>query len=153
MSAPVSGLHCVLVPYLSLHCGADQRPGWTAVSQSLVLSGSEHYASLIPIRVLMKPSSILCRTTRCLGRRSHSPPCADACGLGDQVAGLTRDCVPSACGKLCVKFEEIITVNSSLVLPSNHYENVFVFSFSVRLNLKYVVELICASVNGNRQKK
>lgn len=29
----------------------------------------------------------------------------------------------------------------------------FGFSFNVRLNLKYVVKLICASVNGNRKKE
>lgn len=46
----------------------------SAVSLSLVLSGSEHYASPVPIRVLTKPSSILCRTTKHLGRWTHLEP-------------------------------------------------------------------------------
>lgn len=48
---PESGLHWILVPYLSLPC--EQLKIRLGESLSLVLSGSEHYASLIPFGVLI----------------------------------------------------------------------------------------------------
>lgn len=51
----VSGLHCVLVPYLSLPC--EQLKIRLGGSLSLVLSGSEYYASPIPYWGLNKKKS------------------------------------------------------------------------------------------------
>lgn len=51
----LSQLHCVLVPYLSLP-REQLKIRLSGGSLSLVLSGSEHYASLIPNRGLNKLS-------------------------------------------------------------------------------------------------
>lgn len=64
LTTPMFGLHCVLVPYLSLPC--EQLKIGLGGSLSLFLYGSQHYASLIPSGVLMNCHLVLCHTIQCL---------------------------------------------------------------------------------------